>query len=141
MTTLNKVIFLSFCFLANPIVQGKELLNTTTAWDGGKIIYPQGDAQITAHKLEIEAGEETKFHCHPVPTFGYIIKGTVEVETKDGKIKIFKEGESIVEVLRTVHRGKAIDGPVELIVFYAGATDIPNTVLAENDKEHVYCNK
>jgi hypothetical protein len=38
-----------------------------------------------------------------------------------------------------VHRGKAIGGPVEIIVFYAGATDIPNTVFPENDQQHQYC--
>jgi hypothetical protein len=53
--------------------------------------------------------------------------------------KLIKEGESVIEVLRTVHRGKAIGGPVEIIVFYAGATDIPNTVFPENDQQHQYC--
>ena len=124
-----------------PLAQGKELLKATHTWEGGKIVYPQGNAEVTSFQLRIKAGEVTKFHCHPVPTLGYILSGKVEVETRDGKTKGFKEGESVVEVLRTVHRGKAIDGPVEIVVFYAGATDIPNTVLPESDQEHLYCNK
>ena len=119
----------------------EELLKTTSTWEGGEIIYPEGKAEVTSFKLKIEEGEVTKFHCHPVPTLGYILKGHVEVETKDGKKTILKEGESAVEVLRTVHRGKAVGGPVEIVVFYAGATNLPNTVLPESDPEHVYCNK
>ena len=119
----------------------EELLKTTSTWEGGAIIYPEGKAEVTSFKLKIEEGEVTKFHCHPVPTLGYILKGHVEVETKDGKKTILKEGESAVEVLRTVHRGKAVGGPVEIVVFYAGATNLPNTVLPESDPEHVYCNK
>ena len=119
----------------------EELLKTTSTWEGGEIIYPEGKAEVTSFKLKIEEGEVTKFHCHPVPTLGYILKGHVEVETKDGKKTILKEGESAVEVLRTVHRGKAVGGPVEIVVFYAGATNLPNTVLPESDPEHAYCNK
>ena len=70
---------------------------------------------------------------------GYILKGQVEVETKDGKKVILSEGESAVEVMRTLHRGRAIDGPVEIIVFYAGAKDFPTTVLPENDPNHEHC--
>lgn len=136
-----KAGFLCLCLLAIPLAQASELLKTTHTWEGGEILYPQGNAEVTSVKLKISAGEVTAFHCHPVPTLGYILKGTVEVETKDGNKKILKEGESIVEVLRTVHRGKAIGGSVEIVVFYAGTTDIPNTVLPGNDEEHVYCNE
>ena len=119
--------------------QATELLKTTRTWEGGEIRYPGGTAEITALRLEIEANEQTAFHCHPVPTLGYILKGTVEVEIRDGKTGLFREGESVVEVLKTVHRGRAVDGPVEIIVFYAGATGIPTTVLAEDDEQHLYC--
>ena len=91
-------------------------------------------------KLTIAAGEVAPFHCHPVPTLGYILKGKVEVETKDGKKAVFSEGESVAEVLRTVHRGRSLDGPVEIIVFYAGNTSTPNTVLPADDPDFKYCN-
>ena len=81
----------------------------------------------------------TKFHCHPVPTLGYILKGNLVVETKDGNKITLREGESIVEVMRTIHRGRAINGAVEIIVFYAGSTIMPNTVLPENDQDREYC--
>ena len=49
------------------------------------------------------------------------------------------KGESVVEVLRRAHRARAIGGPVEIVVFYIGATSMPHTVFPENDLDHEYC--
>ncbi len=67
------------------------------------------------------------------------MQGKVEVEIKDGKKIVFTEGESAVEVMRTIHRGRAINGPVEIVVFYAGSTTLPITVLPENDVNKEHC--
>ena len=136
---LSRALSVILCLLSTPLTQAGQLLQTTETWNGESIVYPQGEAQVTSFKLSIDEGETTPFHCHPVPTLGYILSGTVEVELQNGKKSIFRAGESVVEVLRTVHRGKAIDGPVEIIVFYAGATDLPNTVMPEDDAKHRYC--
>ena len=130
--------FLLFIVLSNWAV-AEERLKTQTSWDGGVIYYPQGQAEITSVKLRIEENQVTKFHCHPVPTLGYILKGDLVIETKNGNKVTLKEGESLVEVMRTIHRGRAINGPVEIIVFYTGATTMPNTVLPENDLNREYC--
>ncbi len=136
----RKVVLCILCLFTISSVYSEELLRTTKTWEGGDINYPAGTPEITSVKLTIEEGVTTAFHCHPIPTLGYILKGDVEVETKSGKKIILHEGESAVEVLRTIHRGRAIGGPVEIIVFYAGATSIPNTVLPENDEHNEYCN-
>ena len=136
---LFTLAWFSFLFLLSPMVEAEVLLKTQTSWDGGEFRYPTGQAEITSFKLRIEEDQVPKFHCHPVPTLGYILKGSLEVETKSGKKVIFKEGESLVEVMRTIHRGKAIDAPVELIVFYAGSTSMPNTVFPEEDSSKKYC--
>jgi len=117
----------------------EKLHKTQTSWDGGVIYYPQGQAEITSVKLRIEENQVTEFHCHPVPTLGYILQGDLVIETKNGEKTIFKKGESFVEVMRTIHRGQAINGPVEIIVFYAGSTTMPNTVLPENNLNRKYC--
>ncbi|MBT8139517.1 MAG: cupin domain-containing protein [Gammaproteobacteria bacterium] len=116
-----------------------ELLRTSKTWEGGEIVYPSGEPQVTSVKLSIAQGQTTAFHCHPVPTLGYILTGKVKVETPSGKHVILNKGESAVEVMRTLHRATALGGPVEIIVFYAGAKSIPNTVLPANDPEHHYC--
>ena len=56
-----------------------------------------------------------------------------------GDSVILKEGQSAVEVMRAVHRGIAIDGPVQILVFYAGAAGIPTTLAPAAGKEQGLC--
>ncbi|MDG2048157.1 MAG: cupin domain-containing protein [Halioglobus sp.] len=118
---------------------GETVLRTLTTWEGDKIVYPQGEPEITSVILKIKEGEVTQFHCHPVPTLGYILKGSLEVETKAGNKMRFNQGDSLVEVMKTVHRGTAIGGTAEAVVFYVGEKLMPNTVLADSDPELIYC--
>ncbi|MCX2973288.1 cupin domain-containing protein [Halieaceae bacterium IMCC8485] len=115
------------------------LLTTTQSWDAGSIAYPVGQAEIASIVLHLEEGKAAPFHCHPVPTMGYVLQGTVLVETKSGKATTIAKGDALVEVMRTVHRGIAVDGPAELVVFYAGAEGIPHTVLPSDDPGGVHC--
>ena len=117
------ILFLLFALLPH-LVSAEELLKTQTSWDGEGISYPQGQPKITSVKLRIEENQVTKFHCHPVPTLGIFLQGDVEVETINGKKIILKEGKSAVEVMRTIHRGRAINGPVEIIVFLRWVNDV-----------------
>lgn len=138
---MNSRILFALLFLAFPVVMHADvLLKTTQTWEGAQLVYPEGQAEVTSIKLLLPQGQVSPFHCHPVPTFGYVVKGTIEVETIDGKKTLIREGESAVEVFRTVHRGKAVDGDVEIVVFYAGAVGVPTTVLPENDVNHAHCN-
>lgn len=136
-TYRRSVLFLA---LLPSLVAAEDLLKSQTSWDGGNIKYPSGQAEISSIILRLEEGGVPKFHCHPVPTFGYVLLGEVEIETKEGKKTLLKQGESAIEVMRTVHRGRAIGGPAEIVVFYAGSTAMPNTVFPVDDPEGVYCN-
>ena len=122
-------------------VSATELLRSSESWNGGVFQYPKGKAKITSVKLKLENGQETPFHCHPIPTMGYVLKGKIEVTTKKGDKAVFSEGESVVEVMRTLHKGRALGGPVEIVVFYAGDTNTPNTIFPEDDVESKYCDK
>jgi quercetin dioxygenase-like cupin family protein len=133
------VYLLGTSLFAGQPASAEPLLQTTTSWDGGAIDYPDGQAQVTAIILKIDEGDEPPFHCHPVPTMGYVLKGKIEVETRNGDKAVFSRGDSVVEVMRTVHRGIALEAPAEIIVFYAGAQDVPNTVLPADDPQGRYC--
>lgn len=139
MVNLKTVILTLICSLAISTVNAQELLKTTKTWEGGKIEYHKGTAEVTSERVTLKAGAMTPFHCHPVPTLAYIEKGHLEVETNTGKKVHFRQGDSFVEVLKTVHRGRAIDGPVEIVVFYAGVISAPNMVLADSDEAAKYC--
>ncbi len=117
----------------------EPLLQSTRSWDGGAISYPDGEAEITSVILRIEEGQEPPFHCHPVPTMGYVLRGVARLETQDGKTVTVREGQSVVEVMKTVHRGTAIEGPVEIVVFYAGARGLPVTVMPADEAAQHHC--
>ena len=133
------MVYVTCLVLALSITHADELLKATTSWDGGDIYYPDGNAEITSFILKLEEGQEVPYHCHPVPTMGFVLNGSVKVETANGDKIIFKEGESAVEVMKTVHRGLAVDGPAEIVVFYAGAEGVPNTVMMDDEKADMYC--
>ena len=141
MIKLKTLIFVLVCLFAISGVNAQELLKTTKTWEGGEIEYHKGKAEVTSEKITLKEGAMAPFHCHPVPTLAYIEKGHLEVETNKGKKATFQEGDSFVEALKTIHRGIAIDGPVEIVVFYAGVTSTPNMVLADSDEASKYCNK
>jgi len=134
-----KIMVLTLITLFGANVFAEEILKTQTSWDGGSITYPQGQAEITSHRLTISPKTDMPFHCHPVPTLGHILKGQLLVETLAGKTTLLKAGDSVVEVMKTVHRGKAIDADVEIVVFYAGATNLPDTVLNDSPQSKQYC--
>lgn len=125
-------IILVILFTCSLPVSAELLLETETSWDSGRINYPDGRPEITSLILRLEEGVITRFHCHPVPTLGYVLKGKIKVETIEGKTAVFSEGESVVEVMNTLHRGTAVAGPVEVVVFYTGARGMLNTVYPEN---------
>ena len=110
-------------------VKVTQLLKTTQSWNGAPIKYPQGQAEVTSLMIEIAPGGETNWHEHPVPSFGVLLEGTLEVSLADGRKKLIKPGEALAEVIATAHNGRNVGKtPIKLIVFYAGAADKPVTV-------------
>lgn len=121
------------------IAQCKQLLKTSVSWDGGSIAYPKGEPEVTAIKLEFKKGEVLDFHCHLVPTFVYLLKGVVEIETTSGNKAIFKAGDSMLEVMKTLHKGTAKSNQIEVLVFFAGSKSTPNTVPSGSNEAKKHC--
>ncbi len=120
-------------------VSVERLLKSPTAWDGGAIEYPDGTPEITAYRIKIAKNKPLGFHCHPVPTMAYILSGVISVEKKGGETITFRQGDTLVEVMNSLHRGTALTPSVEIIVFYAGATHIPNTLFPEDQAFKEFC--
>ncbi len=98
------------------------LMKTTQSWDGKTIQYPTGQAEITGLLVEIAPSKATGWHEHPVPSFAYMLSGTLEVTLKSGQTKQLKAGDTLAEVIDTGHIGRNIGTDnVKLIVFYTGA--------------------
>lgn len=109
----------------------KELIKSTQSWDGELLpYYPQGQPRITILRITIPAGTRLEMHKHPVINAGVLITGQLTVVAKNGKTFYLKAGDPIVELVNAQHYG-INEGkiPAEIIVFYAGTTDRPITVV------------
>jgi quercetin dioxygenase-like cupin family protein len=122
------IAFLALCLgvatalTDKPAVRVTPLLKTTNSWDGTQIVYPEGQAELTALLVEIAPGGTTGWHYHPVPSFAFLLEGTLEVTLADGRIKRLQSGEALAEVTNTRHIGRAVSNtPVKLVVFYASS--------------------
>jgi quercetin dioxygenase-like cupin family protein len=126
-------LFLSFSSALSAIetssaVKVTPVLKTSQSWDGALLKYPQGQAEITGVRIEIAPGGETGWHLHPVPSFGVVLQGQLEIKLKNGKTNVVKAGGALAEVVNTAHSGKNIGTePVLLLIFYAGAVGQANS--------------
>ncbi|WP_255988093.1 cupin domain-containing protein [Chitinolyticbacter albus] len=110
-------------------VEATPILKTTTSWNGTPLVYPAGVAEISGLLITIAPGGETGWHSHPVPSFGYVLEGELEVSLKNGRKNRIKAGEALAEVVDTLHNGRNVGtGPVKLVVFYAGSQGTVLTV-------------
>lgn len=111
-----------------PPVVAAQVLKTANSWDGKPIAYPQGTAEVTALKIELQPGAETGWHQHPVPSFAMVLEGTLEVTQRDGSSRQFKAGEVFAEVVNVSHNGRNVgSSPVKLMVLYTGASGVALT--------------
>ncbi|MDP1709049.1 MAG: cupin domain-containing protein [Gammaproteobacteria bacterium] len=114
----------AFCLEQSTSVTVSTLLKTESSWDGKPISYPDGKAEITGMLVELAPGAETGWHLHPVPSFGVILEGELEVHLKTGEVKRLKQGEALAEVVNTLHNGRSVGTvPVKIVVFYAGSVN------------------
>ncbi len=112
----------AFALDASAGVKVTPLMKTSSSWDGKQIVYPAGQGEVTGLIVEIAPGGETGWHEHPVPSFAYILDGELEVTRSDGEVKLLKPGDTLAEVVNTLHNGRTLGAkPVKILVFYAGS--------------------
>lgn len=119
----------AFALEQSSSVKVSTVLKAETSWDGKPIEYPAGKAEVTGMVIEIVPGGETGWHLHPVPSFGMVLEGELEVQLKNGAVRRLKPGEALAEVVNTLHNGRNVGTvPVKLVVFYVGSVGQPLSV-------------
>jgi quercetin dioxygenase-like cupin family protein len=96
------------------------------------IRYPAGPtANITAAEITLQPGQQTGWHMHPVPVFGYILEGELTVDYGPKGQRTYGSGEGFVEALNEAHNGhNAGQVPVKILAVFIGATGVQGTVPA-----------
>lgn len=61
--------------------------------------------------------------------YGILLQGELTIISQDGKEKVVREGEAIVEMVNTIHRGENRGTkPVVLYMFYLSKKGLPLSV-------------
>ena len=111
------------------------ILRTRLTSSNQPLKLPQGDSELVAVAVDIPSGGATSIHQHPWSRFAYVEKGQLRVINHDtGEAKDFRPGEVLSEAVGQWHEGRAIEGPVRLIVFDIVPPGVTN-VSAQPAKE------
>jgi quercetin dioxygenase-like cupin family protein len=107
-----------------------QLMSTSSTVLGAPIEYPQtSKPKVTALKVEMAPGQQTGWHMHPYPAYGYILSGELTVQVQGGNRLHYGAGDAVVEVVGTPHNGiNAGDKPVRFVVFFTGKKGQPYTM-------------
>ena len=111
-------------------IKSIELLRTSQTWDGAALPdYPAARPELRAIRMIFPVGAKTGWHHHTVINYGIVEQGDLTIVCRDGSERIFHEGEAIVEVVGTIHRGENRCGkPVILNMFYVSAPGLEVTI-------------
>ena len=111
-------------------VQSTELIRTSQSWDGVELPdYLRGRPELVAVKYVFPAGKKLGWHHHPVMNYGILVQGELTIIGQDGKEKVVHEGETVVEMVNTIHHGENRSSkPVVLYMFYLSQKDLPLAV-------------
>ena len=95
------------------------------------IQYPAGKPKITAVEITLAPGQQTGWHTHPVPLFGYILEGELTVDYGPLGKRIYRQGDALVEAMNEAHNGhNSGQGAVKILAVFIGAEGIPDTTRA-----------
>lgn len=111
-------------------IKTTELIRTSESWDGAPLPdFPAGQPELRVLRLDFPVGAKTGWHHHPVINYGIVQQGELTIVCQDGREKTFHEGEALVEVIGTVHRGENRGAkPVILNMFYFSAPGAEITI-------------
>jgi quercetin dioxygenase-like cupin family protein len=132
MSKLAAVLVLALLLSASAV--GAESAGTrpvlTTVTDE-PIRYPSGTPHITAVELTFKPGQQTGWHIHPVPLFGYVLEGELTVDYGAKGKRTYRKGDALMEAMNEAHNGRNTGRrPLKLLVVFMGADGVPNTSMA-----------
>ena len=106
------------------------VLSTGTTVTDEPIRYPAGaPAHITAVEITLQPGEQTGWHMHPVPMFGYILEGELTVDYGPKGQRIYRQGDGLMEAMNEAHNGRnSGQGPLKILAVVLGADGVQGSV-------------
>ncbi len=112
-----------------------ELFRTSQSWDGAPLPdYLQGRPELVAVKYVFPAGCKLGWHHHEVMNFGVLTQGELTIVAHDGTEKTIHEGETVVEMVGTIHHGENRGPrPAILYMLYLSHKGLPLAVQHQDE--------
>jgi quercetin dioxygenase-like cupin family protein len=110
----------------------RMVLSTSKTVTDEPIRYPTGaPAKITAVEITLEPGQQTGWHIHPVPLFGYILEGELTVDYGPHGKRVYRKGEGLAEAMNEAHNGRNTGKrSLKILAVFIGADGVPNSERA-----------
>jgi quercetin dioxygenase-like cupin family protein len=110
----------------------RTILSTGTTVAGEPIRYPSdGPALITAVEITFEPGQQTGWHTHPVPLFGYMLEGELTVDYGEKGQRVYRKGDALVEAMGTAHNGRNMTrSAAKILAVFIGREGLQGSVPA-----------
>ncbi len=130
-------ILLALLILAGTSYRAATREEATTLLSTGKTVLGQTFAYPTAAPAEVTVvivtmlpGEETGWHKHDVPMFGWMLDGEITVDYGDKGTHIYRKGDALIEAVDVAHNGRNTGvGNARILAVFMGADGVPNTVM------------
>ena len=104
----------------------EEVYKGSTTVVGEAVVYPEGEAEIRSVVVTLLPGEETGWHTHAVPLFGYVLEGEVTVDYAGHGSRTFGQGAGFMEAMATGHNGRNTGTtPCRILAVFIGAKGMP----------------
>ena len=99
----------------------KRIISTSETALGNKIVYPVGEAKITAFEFTVPVGAPVPAHTHSFPIFLLIKQGEVTLDYGNGNSKVYRPGDAFIEDVGLVHTATNTgDVPIKALVVAIG---------------------
>jgi quercetin dioxygenase-like cupin family protein len=125
--TLALLVTASATAWAQQAPKSTPLLKATTDAKGQPIEYPRsGQPEITSMLAEFPPGSESGRHQHPVPTYLYILEGSLTIEVEGGARQELRAGQAALEPANTWLNAKNTGSvPTKGLALFVGAAGTP----------------
>ena len=111
-------------------VETTQLFRTSQSWDGAELPdYLRGRPELVALRYVFPPGCKLGWHHHEMMNFGVLTQGELTIVAHDGTEKTIHEGETVVEMVGTIHHGENRGGKtVVLDMYYVSQKGTPLAV-------------
>jgi quercetin dioxygenase-like cupin family protein len=111
------------------------LVQTTQTLADQRIEFPTYRNQFTAVQTEIAAGGQTGRYKHLVPSFVYVLEGTLTFEVEGHGTRTFSAGQGFAAGINVWHNARnTTDALVKILIIYVGTDEQRLNLQPEDDE-------